>query len=157
MTPTAPLDSPEPPPTRLLAGYIIDGITATRLSLKLEGLDPDNLPRTPQYTDFLTPPPGTYLLGDRELIRGSITEYLTGKGLDLDRAGVDLATIEVDGGFKTMIATQSCFLPYGFGGTGPEAKMGKREEYVRQWLERNGMLFLVSLLTCSHVIHRRQR
>jgi len=46
-----------------------------------------------------------------------------------------------------MIVTQSCPLPHGFDNIRPEVKMGERERCVRQWLELNGTLFLVSLLT----------
>lgn len=77
-------------------------------------------------------------------------------GLKSTQAVVDVSYIEADGDLKTIIVTQSFLFPDGSGDR-PKVKVGKREECVRQWLELNGMLFLVFFLTCSHVTHRRRR
>jgi len=131
----------EQPPSCLMAGYVITGATAVKLTLKLRGIDPEE----PRYAKCLPPPPGTHLIGDHDLIKSSIEEYMITSGLS--DPGVNIALTGTDEEVNTIIVTQNCLLPHGFRGSRPEAKIGKREHCVRQWLERNGMPFLTSLLT----------
>jgi len=114
--PLEKLPAPEPPLTYFVVGYIISGLTAVRLTLKLNGLDPDNLPKGHHYANRLPPPPGTHLIGDDELIRDSIRKYMISKGLKPEEAGVAIAFTMVDGDLSTVLVTQSCFLPHGYEG-----------------------------------------
>ena len=143
--------NPEPPLTYLMAGYIISGITARRLTLTLNGVNPDNLPNDPRYAkSFPLPPRAHHFIGDNELMKKSIAKYMAEQGLKPEKVGVEIELTEVDGDLKTIIATQSCILPHEAKAR-PEAKIGNREGLIRRWLEHNGMLFLASHLTYSHI------
>ena len=126
----APLTPPEDPPFRLMAGYVITGVTAVRLSLKLQDIDPDNPPEGSEYVDYRFPPPGTDHYGNPTLIKESIREFMATKGLESDEIGVAIAYIGSPGEMNTMIVTQSGFLPHDFNDSLPEVKKGKREKYV---------------------------
>jgi len=139
---------PYEPPYYLLAGYVISGVTAAKLTFKIQNLDPEK----PPYADFLSPPSGTQISGNNTLIKAAIKEYLITNGWKPSEAVVDIVFTGTEEETKTIIVTQSCLLPDGFEGSWPGVKMGKRERCVCQWLEQNGTLLLATLLTYSHVI-----
>jgi len=112
----APLTPPEDPPFRLMAGYVITGVTAVRLSLKLQDIDPDNPPEGSEYVDYRFPPPGTDHYGNPTLIKESIREFMATKGLESDEIGVAIAYIGSPGEMNNDSL--------------PEVKKGKREKYV---------------------------
>ena len=147
----------EQPPSCLMFGYVISGVTASKLTAKVQNIDPDTLRPEPGWDDYFSPPPGIRLMGNHKLIMDSIEKYMIGSGLEPGEVGVEITLTGTDEEINTIIVTQSSLLPHGFDGERPEAEIGKREIYVRQWLEDNGTFLLTSLLACSHVTRRCQQ
>ena len=143
----------EKPPSCLMAGYIISGVTAAKLTLKVKNIDPDTFIKGPLYADYFSPPPGTQLFGEHKTIKDSIRKYMIASGFEASEAGVDMALTGLYEELKTIIVTQSGLIPHGFEGSRPEIKIGKREDCVRRWLEENDTFFPASLLTCSHTTY----
>jgi len=114
-----------------MAGYVLSNETAVRLSLVLDGIDPDRV--TP-------PPPGCEILSNIVLIEKEIKKYMGAKKLK-----VTARLTGTEEHLETILVTQSFLLdkPHELGGRLPVTTEGRLDGLVLQWLENNGnLLFL---------------
>jgi len=146
ISPSPPTSPEEPPsalvPRRLVAGYVLSGVTSLRLVLRMRGRDPDSIPPpTPAkraakprsfFTyDLLHPEPHIQPVVKVIIIKRSLRKYM------FDNL-VDVWYTEEGRGLETIIITQGCFAS----GPPPVATEGQREKLVRQWLENKGNVLL---------------